>query len=66
MITIDKETTGLTYSPNANSSVGKPDAERAAIAAEGPGMGITGIFSLAHSLACGRYNMLNISRHGAL
>jgi hypothetical protein len=29
-------------------------------------MGITGIFSLAHSLACGWYNMLNISRHGAL
>ena len=35
-----------------NSFDGKPDAERAAIAAEGPGMGMTGIFSIAHSLAC--------------
>jgi len=35
-----------------NSLDGKPDAERAAIAAEGPGMGTTEIFSAAHSLAC--------------
>lgn len=42
-----------------NSLDGKPDAERAAIAAEGPGMGMTGIFSVAHSLACEkRYTML--------
>lgn len=38
--------------PNVNSLDGNPEAERAAIAADGPGIGVTGIFSAAHSLAC--------------
>lgn len=35
--------------PNVNSLVGSPDAERAAIEADGPGTGVTAIFSLAHT-----------------
>lgn len=34
------------FLPNVNSLVNNPDAERAATKAEGPGMGITRIFSL--------------------
>lgn len=41
-----------------NSFVGKPEAERAVTTAEGPGMGTTGIFLSAHSLA---YILKNIS-----
>lgn len=39
-----------------NSLDGNPEAERAAIAADGPGMGVTGIFSVAHSLACEQWD----------
>lgn len=38
--------------PKVNSLVAKPEAERAATKAEGPGMGITGIFSSTHNFAC--------------
>lgn len=37
--------------PNVNSSVDKPEAERAVTKAEGPGMGITGTFSSTHNFA---------------
>lgn len=37
--------------PNVNSSVSKPEAESAATTAQGPGIGITGIFSSAQSFA---------------
>jgi hypothetical protein len=37
--------------PNVNSSVSKPEAESAATTAQGPGIGITGIFSSTHNFA---------------
>lgn len=37
--------------PNVNSSVDSPEAERAATKAEGPGIGITGMFSSTHDFA---------------
>lgn len=37
--------------PNVNSSVAKPEAESAATTAQGPGIGITGIFSSTHNFA---------------
>jgi len=37
--------------PNVNSLVGNPEAERAATNADGPGIGITGIFSTTHNFA---------------
>lgn len=37
--------------PNVNSSVARPEAERAATKAVGPGIGMTGMFSLTHNLA---------------
>lgn len=41
----------ITILPKVNSSVDRPDAERAATKADGPGIGITGIFSSTHSFA---------------
>ena len=41
--------------PNVNSSVAKPEAERPATNAEGPGIGITGIFSLTHNFTCPKF-----------
>lgn len=38
--------------PNVNSSVGKPEAERAVTKAEGPGIGTTRIPLSTHNLAC--------------
>jgi hypothetical protein len=35
--------------PNVNSLVGNPDAERAAINADAPGIGVTAIFSFAYT-----------------
>lgn len=49
--------------PNANSSVDNPEAERAATKAEGPGMGITGTFSLTHNLVCINKNILVSQTH---
>lgn len=46
-----------------NSFDGKPEAESAAIAAEGPGMGMTGIFSTAHSLACEKNSTACLKSH---
>lgn len=37
--------------PNANSVVDKPEAERAATKAQGPGMGMTVIFASTHNFA---------------
>lgn len=37
--------------PNVNSLVGKPEADRAATGADGPGIGTTGISLSTHSLA---------------
>lgn len=37
--------------PNENSLVGKPDAERAATGADGPGTGMIGIFFSTHIFA---------------
>lgn len=37
--------------PNENSFVGKPEAERAATGADGPGIGMTGIFLSTHNFA---------------
>jgi hypothetical protein len=47
--------------PNVNSSVVKPEAERAVTRAEGPGMGITGIFSFTHNFACNKISNVCIS-----
>lgn len=41
-----------TILPNVNSSVGRPEAERAVITAEGPGIGNTDIPLHMHDLAC--------------
>jgi hypothetical protein len=46
-----------------NSLEGNPEPERAAIAAEGPGMGMTGIFSVAHSLACKTWDTMLSIKH---
>lgn len=40
--------------PKVKSSVGNPEAARAAITAEGPGMGTTTIFSSTHSFTYGQ------------
>lgn len=37
--------------PNVNSFVGKPEAESAVTTADGPGIGMTGIFLSTHNLA---------------
>lgn len=41
----------ITILPKVNSSVDRPEAERAATKADGPGIGITGIFSSTQSFA---------------
>lgn len=48
---VAKSTRDIEKLPNVNSSVGKPEAERAATGADGPGTGITGIFLSIHNLA---------------
>lgn len=40
--------------PNVNSSVSKPEADSADTMAQGPGIGITSIFSFTHNFACGK------------
>lgn len=44
--------------PNVNSFVDSPDAESAAITADGPGTGVTAIFSLAHTFTYNLHNTL--------
>lgn len=46
-----------------NSLVGKPDAERAATRADGPGIGITGISLSTQTLAYIQIPKENISEH---
>lgn len=52
-ISVSRNGYGIRYVlPKVNSLVSNPDAERAASKADGPGIGITGIFSTTHNFAC--------------